>query len=58
MNNTNQTKIALICAAQLTTNIIMRLSRNGVSGTIDGNVITRTTVGSAALNTICNTINK
>ncbi len=42
----------LACAAQLTADVMMRLSQNGVAGTDSGHFITRTTVGSAALNTV------
>ena len=55
---TTPSAIALACAAQLSTEIVMRLSGNGVSGTVDGNFITRTTVASAALHTITGTLSK
>jgi hypothetical protein len=42
---------ALACMAQLTSEIVLRLSRNGIPGTVDGNYVTRTSVASSALST-------
>lgn len=45
------TQASLACQAQLTAEVMMRLSQNGVSGTNQGHFITRTSVASSALNT-------
>lgn len=42
----------LAAAAQLGTEVMMRLSQNGVSGTVAGQYITRTTEASGVLNVI------
>lgn len=58
MNQTAASALALACVAKLSTEIIMRLSNNGISGTIDGTYITRTTVASATLHTVVGALTK